>query len=262
MVDTFSPMRLATFNLLHGRTPADGVVDLNRLVNAVRTLDADVLALQEVDRDQPRSHLADLTAVAAEAMGARSHRFVAAIAGTPGATWLAATGREAPGEATYGIALLSRYPARNWQVLRLPRIRPTFPLWLSGPRKWIVVREEPRAVVVGQFDTPAGRVTVANTHLSFVPGWRGLQLRRLTRDLAPHADPVVIMGDLNMAAPQPQRISGYVSLAAHATFPQSDPETQLDHILLRGRLGQVRDSAAVELGLSDHRALWVELSGT
>lgn len=253
-------MRLATFNLLHGRTPADGVVDLNRLVSAVRTLDADILALQEVDRDQPRSHLADLTAVAAEAMGAQAHRFVAAIAGTPGATWMAATGREAPGEATYGIALLSRYPARNWQVLRLPRIRPTFPLWLSGPRKWIVVREEPRAVVVGQFDTPAGPLTVANTHLSFVPGWRRLQLQRIRRDLAPQTDPVLIMGDLNMPPRPPSVISGYSSLADHPTFPQSDPEVQLDHILLRGHLGPVTGSDAVELGLSDHRALWVDLA--
>ena len=213
MIDTFSPMRLATFNLLHGRTPADGVVDPNRLTSAVRALDADILALQEVDRDQPRSHLADLTAVAAEAMGAVSHRFVAAMAGTPGATWIAATGREAPGQATYGISLLSRYPARHWQVLRLPRIRPTFPLWLPDPRKWIVVHEEPRAVVVGQFDTPTGPLTVANTHLSFVPGWRRLQLQRLRRDLAPNPAPVVIMGDLNMPPPLPERITGYRSLA-------------------------------------------------
>ncbi len=253
-------MRLATFNLLHGRTPADGVVDLNRLIAAVRTLDADILALQEVDRDQPRSHLADLTAVAADAMGAQSHRFVAAIAGTPGATWIAATGREAPGQASYGISLLSRFPARNWQVLRLPRIRPPFPLWLSGPRKWIVVREEPRAVVVSEFDTPSGPLTVANTHLSFVPGWRRLQLQRLRRDLAPYASPVVIMGDLNMPPPQPERISGFRSLAAHPTFPQNNAEIQLDHILLRGDLGAVTDSAAVDLGLSDHRALFVDVA--
>jgi hypothetical protein len=53
------------------------------------------LALQEVDRDQPRSHLADLTVVAAEAMGAVTHRFAAALSGTPGATWIAAS-RERP----------------------------------------------------------------------------------------------------------------------------------------------------------------------
>ena len=103
-------MRLATFNILHGRSVSDGVVDLDRLRGAIRSLDADILALQEVDRDQPRSHLADLTAVAAEAMGAVSHRFAAALSGTPGATWMAATENDVPGTASYGIALLSRYP--------------------------------------------------------------------------------------------------------------------------------------------------------
>ncbi|MEV6815065.1 endonuclease/exonuclease/phosphatase family protein, partial [Micromonospora sp. NPDC051296] len=48
-------MRLATFNLLHGRSLTDGLVDPARLAAAVSDLDADVLALQEVDRDQSRS---------------------------------------------------------------------------------------------------------------------------------------------------------------------------------------------------------------
>ncbi|HRI97143.1 MAG TPA: endonuclease/exonuclease/phosphatase family protein [Nocardioides sp.] len=61
-------MRVATFNILHGRSPADGVVDLERFAAAIASLDSDVLALQEVDRNQPRSQHADLTAVAAEAM--------------------------------------------------------------------------------------------------------------------------------------------------------------------------------------------------
>ena len=39
-------------------------------------------------------------------MGATEHRFVAALAGTPGATWMAATGEEQPDSAAYGIASL------------------------------------------------------------------------------------------------------------------------------------------------------------
>ena len=149
-------MRMATFNILHGRSVHDGAVELDRLEESIRQLDADVLALQEVDLDQPRSAMADLTALAAEAMGAVTHRFVAAISGTPGATWMAATGREQPGTAAYGIALLSRFPVQSWQVVRLPRIPMTFPMYLRGPNRVPMVHEEPRAAMVGAAGHPAG----------------------------------------------------------------------------------------------------------
>lgn len=77
-------MRMATFNILHGRSLDDGQVNLERLSECIHRLNPDVLALQEVDCDQPRSSLADLTAIAAAAMGAVAHRFVAAISGTRG----------------------------------------------------------------------------------------------------------------------------------------------------------------------------------
>jgi endonuclease/exonuclease/phosphatase family metal-dependent hydrolase len=252
-------MRFATFNILHGRTVADGVVDLDRLRAAVKDIDADVLALQEVDCDQPRSQLADLTAVAAEAMGAISHRFVAALAGTPGATWSAATGEEQPGTAAYGVALLSRYPARHWQTLRLPRIPVRFPMYLPGPGKVMIVREEPRAVVVAQLDTPIGSVTVANTHLSFVPGWNRVQLRRLRRDLAALPGPRVIMGDLNLTPPTPQKVTGMTTLGAACTFPADAPVRQLDHVLIDDTCLRALRTAAPEMPISDHRPLIVDL---
>jgi endonuclease/exonuclease/phosphatase family metal-dependent hydrolase len=252
-------MRFATFNILHGRSLSDGTVDLDRFAACVRTLDADVLALQEVDRDQPRSHSADLTAVAAEAMGAREHVFVAAISGTPGATWVAATGHEQPGSAAYGIALLSRYPVESWQSVRMPTIPVRFPLWLREPRKWIVFNEEPRAAAIARVQAPTGRVTVASTHLSFVPGWNLYQLSRLTRDLRAFPDPVVLMGDLNLAGTRPAQLTGYRSLAQAPTFPMHAPSRQLDHILLRGRFGDSYSGRAVELDVSDHRALVVDI---
>ncbi|MGZ8802568.1 MAG: endonuclease/exonuclease/phosphatase family protein [Mycobacterium sp.] len=252
-------MRIATFNILHGRTLRDGVVDLDRLWACVRELDADVLALQEVDLEQERSGRADLTAVAADAMGAVTHRFVAALAGTPGATWMAATGQEQPGTAAYGIALLSRFPATSWQVLRLPRIPTRFPMYLPEPNRVMVVDEEPRAAVIAQLDTPLGPLSVANTHLSFVPGWNRRQLHRLVKDLRGVPGPRLLMGDLNLPPGAATRWSRMRALASAATFPAEVPQRQLDHILtdhpgLRGR-----SCVAPAASLSDHRPLVVEI---
>ena len=122
---------------------------------------------------------------------------------------MAASENDLPGVASYGIALLSRYPADSWQVLRLPRIPTPVPLYLRTPRKMIIVKEEPRAAVIGRLRTPAGGIVVANTHLSYVPGWGRLQLRRIRRDLAPLHGPVILMGDLNMADGLPAQITGY-----------------------------------------------------
>ena len=56
--------------------------------------------------------------------------------------------------------------------------------------------------MVAQLDTPLGPLTVANTHLSFVPGWNRVQLRHLVRDLRGFPGPRVLMGDLNMTPPR------------------------------------------------------------
>lgn len=252
-------MRVATFNILHGRSVHDGVISLDRLRAAIRQIDADVLGLQEVDLDQPRSEMADLTAVASAAMGAVAHRFVAALAGTPGATWIAATGREQPGTAAYGIALLSRYEARNWQVLRLPRIPMRFPMYLPGPQRVAIVREEPRAVVLAQLATPSGPVTVANTHLSFVPGWNRVQMQYLRRNLAALAGPRILLGDLNMTPPAAAQWARMRPLGTAATFPADAPTRQLDHVLTDATGITAAGCEAPLLPISDHRALVVDV---
>ena len=262
-------MRLATFNILHGRSPEDDSVDVDRFAAAVASLDADVVALQEVDRAQERSACADLTAVAAQALGAPEHRFVAALSGTPGGTWMAATGTEQPDSAAYGIALLSRFPVRSWEVVRLPSIPwtvpvvfPDQPLLRTRPK---LVRDEPRVAVVAALEDPAtGRcLTVAATHLSFVPGWNLWQLRRLSRILRRSPGPVVLMGDLNLEADGARRGSGMRSLVAADTFPAHAPTRQLDHVLVGERTeGELRVAAAGahRLPLSDHLALTVDLA--
>jgi endonuclease/exonuclease/phosphatase family metal-dependent hydrolase len=251
-------VRVATFNILHGRTVGDGV-DPARLRDCVRRLDPDVLALQEVDLEQPRSDLADLTAAAADAMGAVEHRFVAAISGTPGATWMAATGDEQPGTAAYGIALLSRFPVPSWQVLRLPRIPLRFPMYLPGPDRVMMVDEEPRAAVIAQMKTPLGALTVANTHLSFVPGWNRRQLRRLVHDLRGFPGPRLLTGDLNLTPVPVRRWSGMRTLATAPTFPAAEPNRQIDHILTDDEHLRGGAARADLMPISDHRPLVVEL---
>ena len=250
-------MRIGTFNILHGRSSEDGRVDVDRLATAVKDLDCDVLGLQEVDRDQPRSMGADLTAVAAEAMGAPEHQFVAALSGTPGGTWMAATGEEQPGSASYGIALLSRYPVISWRVVRLPPLRATVPLWSTYTRRPFLARDEPRVAVAAVLEGPFGQFTVCNTHLSFIPGWNATQLRGLVRSLAGTREPLVLVGDLNMQRRQAARVSGLTSIATAATFPVDAPIRQLDHVLVRGALRATGPAESVRLPLSDHRALVV-----
>lgn len=252
-------MRLATFNILHGRSPADGRVDVARFADAVRRIDADVLALQEVDRDQPRSLQADLTTVAARATGAHEQRFVATLHGEPG-TWTAATGMEQPDSAAYGIALICRFPVRGWRVTSLPALPSPVPVLHPGHRWPTVTRDEPRAAVAALLDTPEGPLTVVATHLSFIPGWNALQLRALVRVCQPLPRPLVLLGDLNLGPRPAGRVSGWRPVAQAATFPASAPVRQLDHVLVDGAVRPVGSALALDAGVSDHRALLVDVA--
>ena len=251
-------MRLATFNILHGRSQSDDRVDLDRFSAAIASLDADVLALQEVDRYQARSSDADLTALAAEAMGATEHRFVAALSGVPGATWMAAVGDEQPDSAAYGIALLSRFPVHGWHHVRLAPVPMRFPMKFRGSLRPELVRDEPRVAVAATVETPYGLATVASTHLTFVEWWNGRQLARVRDAMSGVDRPFVLMGDLNMGPRRAARISGMRPLVSGLTFPAHAPRAQLDHVLVDGDLPQGA-GRVVELALSDHRALVVDV---
>jgi endonuclease/exonuclease/phosphatase family metal-dependent hydrolase len=192
-------------------------------------------------------------------MEAKAHRYVASLIGTPGERWTAATGAEQPGPPTYGIALLSRFPAHGWRTTRMPAIPVRVPMRLPVSRRVVIVREEPRLLLRACVVAPSGPLTIATTHLSFVPGWNRLQLRRIARDVADLRDPVVLMGDLNMSARQASAITGFRRLATAATFPTDRPQRQLDHILLRGASPRVMRVRAAQLPVSDHRALVVDL---
>jgi endonuclease/exonuclease/phosphatase family metal-dependent hydrolase len=255
-------VRLATFNLLHGRSLSDGTVHAGRVAAAVADLDADVLGLQEVDRAQPRSGLLDLTAIAADALHAPVHRFAAAVVGTPGETWQPWRSDDDNLDPLYGIALISRFPVLQWQITRLPAAPIRSPVYVPEGG-FLLLKDEPRVLLAAVVQTPHGAVTVATTHLSFVPGWNLRQLRHAVRALRALPAPRVLLGDLNMPATPARAFSGWRPLGRAATYPSQSPKAQLDHVLADPRgiehLGRVVRVSTPHPAVSDHRPLVVQL---
>jgi endonuclease/exonuclease/phosphatase family metal-dependent hydrolase len=258
-------VRLATFNLLHGRSLQDGLVDEVRLAAAVTALDADILALQEVDRDQSRSGHLDQTAVAARALNAPAHRFAAAVVGTPGERFRPLThDDDGHGEPCYGVGLVSRYPVRSWQVIRLTPAPTRSPVYVPGPGGGLfLLRDEPRVVLAAVLETPLGPLTAAATHLSFVPGWNARQLWQTVRALRALPAPRLLLGDLNLPAGLAALVSRWRPLGRRPTYPAAQPRVQLDHVLADPRGGQrlpaVSAVASPLSTISDHRPLVIDL---
>ncbi len=268
-------LRLATWNVLSGRVPgADPALgfDPAPLVRSVAALDADVVALQEVDCLQARSggrdEVADLLAGLSAGGEQWTGQFVPTVLGTPdlGRSWTAATSDVGTvvEQASYGIALLTRMPVLSWHSLRWGSWWGRMPMLIPTPNGRVVpllVPDEPRAAVAAVLETELGPLTVVGTHLSFLPP-RGIgQLRSAARWARELPGPRVLMGDLNLPGGAPARITGWRRLAAAPTFPAHRPRTQLDHVLADGleRAHGVH-ARAVRGEVSDHRAIVVDLS--
>lgn len=106
-------LRVVTFNIQHGRTPA-GRADIDLLGRVCAGFEADVLALQEVDVRRRRSGWVDTVARVREATGMHGV-FGRAIRG-------------------YGNALFSTEPIAGAFVMRLPRHGRREPRVLLGAR--------------------------------------------------------------------------------------------------------------------------------
>jgi endonuclease/exonuclease/phosphatase family metal-dependent hydrolase len=267
-------MRVATWNLLHG-IPLLDPLNVPNLADVASTVSADLIGLQEVDRQQLRSNYEHQTKTVADAIGLPYWVYAPAVIGTPGETWEDATDSQIHShqhsesesdQPHYGIGLASRYPLTNIEVLRFKPAPLSLPLLVpSDPRPRLMkVSDEPRLAIIADVETPLGLFTVANTHLSFVPGYNVKQLRKLTKHLSVRTNPVLIIGDFNLPGKLANLVSRWDSLATLPTYPTFKPRIQFDHIISRGlsdeAIKQARDSAEVmPLAISDHCALVVEI---
>lgn len=306
-------VRLATYNLLHGMPVLGGVPGPERdasgrvigppvvtddapLRRAAASLDADVVGLQEVDVDQPRSGHAHQVRAVAEALGAEHWHFAASVVGTPDERrwdpaderhehsshphlrWAAGRGRAVvPGDAVeigpgspepsgplYGVGLVSRLPVLEWRATRFDPSRWSLPLLVpANPRPQVLrVPDEPRAAIAAVVEGDQGPFTVATVHLSFVPGHNVRQLKALRRWLAGMPRPLVLLGDFNLPGSIPARVTGWTPLVRQRTYPAMGPRVQLDHVLADGFTAHQQATAVPGVHLlpvSDHAAVTVDV---
>lgn len=251
---------MATFNLLHGIDIRTRAADLGAAAEAIAALDADAVALQEVDRGLTRSGGDDQVAVLAERLGCHGV-FAPALLGDPDVSWTAVPAGGDPGGPAYGVGLLSRLPLDAHRAVTLPgggdgarppanpgATRPPSPGW----------DREPRTAVLARLRAGDVAVTVCSTHLSYLP-WRGIaQLRTLLAEAAAAAGDgvAVLLGDLNLPAWGARLLAtdGWRHAGGPPTYPAWKPRLQVDHLLTRGPV-TVRSVRAADPGPSDHLPL-------
>lgn len=206
-----------------------------RIARVLAEVDADVVALQEVDgadRAHPESQAREL----ARGLG------MAVV--------------EAPlllaGQSHWGNAILSRYPIGHWHRHRFAR---------SG--------KEPRGLLFAEIEDDVGTIwRIATTHLDLMPHHRTAQLRETAAILAAEPPlPTVLVGDLNAWRRRSRALSALGAavdlLDSPPTFPSRWPWLRLDRIAIRGcrLVGTVTivDTAAARAA-SDHLPLLAELA--
>ncbi|HEX6416876.1 MAG TPA: endonuclease/exonuclease/phosphatase family protein [Acidimicrobiales bacterium] len=235
-------LRVATFNIRHG-AGLDERVDLERVARAIAATGADVVGLQEVDRNLGRTDATDQAAWLAERLGAHL-AFAAAVDAPP----------PAPGRPRrqYGNAVLSWYPIRSAATVVLPRLH----------------RPERRVLLDVRIDVGATPVRVLASHLqNRAPDERLAQAHAVRAHLAAGSGPAVVLADLNARPGAPELAvltGGLVDAWAAAgsgpghTYDARTPHARIDYVLVSPDVG-VRAAATVRTDASDHLPLVAEL---
>jgi len=228
-------MRVVTFNICHATRGRGTAVDHLALVAACVALDADVLALQEVDRGTRRSDGVDQLALVAEACH-MTHAFVPVL--SVGGGWS-------------GNALLVRGRIHEVETVRL-----------RGRARW--PRPDRRGALVARVAVGDVAATVAVAHLSLAVLDNVAQERAVLARLTSRPGPHVLLGDLNRRLPwvrwQVERAGLELVSQGGPTAPADAPRFRIDHIAVGGFT--VTAVEVVDTGTSDHLAVSAELVPT
>jgi endonuclease/exonuclease/phosphatase family metal-dependent hydrolase len=273
-------MRITSWNLLHGMEipPNKSGPSLAALHRAVAALSTDVIAVQEVDFNLPRSGEVNQIAEVATAMGAKNWAFAPSIIGTPGDKWRklnesdpkVITNKSSEVlSGSYGIAIASTIRVVKWHRFELgnspigmPLVVPTESETSGRPKiRAIYVHDEPRLALAATLENG---FTIVNTHLSFVPGVNLAQLKKLKKwalQIGSESNTkVLLMGDLNLPKNLPVALSKWRSLITQNTYPSWGAKVQFDYILSSQLTAdEYQPLKILPSGVSDHLPIGIEI---
>ena len=269
-------MKITSWNIQHGEVYAAGL-EVNRATEINRTVlafNCDVLVLQEVDQLNDRSNFEEQTKDFAEIMGAPYWAFAPSVwrKNDEWLDWPKSQSSDFPGLITktspsvqpcYGISIISKLPVIRWERKELPKAFMGWwlPFTSDGVTKKFWVKDHARNALAAYLED--GKVII-NTHLSWEPVFRNLQLGQLKRwanqiakDKSLH---VIIVGDLNIVNSWEESVNSYRwrSLVKQLTFPVWKPNQQIDHFLARpGTKAKLEPMVASKI--SDHLPISITL---
>lgn len=231
-----------------------GKLDLAAACEAIVVLEADVVAVQEADRELERTGGVDQVAHLAERLGWHGV-FAPALLGDPDRRWSAVPAQD-PGGPAYGVGLLSRLPLvaasritlpGGGDGVRKPGVSPQNPGW----------DYEPRVALSASVTVTGASIRITTTHLSYLP-WRCVaQLRAAARFARGSGGPAVLIGDLNLPAWGARlALTGcrWTHAGGESTYPAWEPRLQTDQLLVTGGL-VTRDVSVGAPATSDHLPL-------
>lgn len=233
--------RVLVYNM-HAGKDAAGIDNLARIASLVDSVDADIVLLQEVDRNTTRSGRVDQPATLA-----RLTSFHVAFGKS-----LDYQGGE------YGIAVLSRWPITAETTLSLP---------IDPPQPRSGGSYEPRAALRVMVAAPSGLLAVVNTHLdaSGDDRWRRQEIRTviaIVDSLRSRGIATLAGGDIN-STPESgvQRIARDAGLrdawticgtGDGLTYPADSAVKRIDYLYLTGP-ATCTSGVVVRSTASDHR---------
>lgn len=241
-------LHVMTYNV-HGCRGMDGRISPYRIARIIRQHDPDIVALQELDSDRPRSHSHNQSEMIAEELGLHYYFLPTLI----------------DGDEKYGHAILSRYPA---EIVRAGLLQPA---QIPPTSKWA----EPRGVLWIKIMLGERPLHVLNTHFGLSRRERTWQTQALISKqwlgAIPTTDAVILCGDFNMLAGGPNyqvltrqlQDTHIAATGALSTFASFRPFVRLDYIFASPNLTplsiKVPRNHLTRIG-SDHLPLIAEVA--